>query len=981
MQMRSVTQKREDLRALLASRAVTVMPGGFSPLDAATAAEAGFGAFFLAGSQTSGHLYGVPDAGILGLHDMANHAAQVAARCDIPVLVDGDTGYGNAVNVYFAVQEFVRAGVAAVQIEDQESPKKSGTSAGRRCISADEAVGKYQAAVQARDEIDPAFVICARCDAIGAEGEDFEDAVRRCVRYVEEGGVDFVWLNSIQSTEQVKEACERIPAPVMTVWGGDGLGPTADEYEQLGLRIALYPVLASKTALQATWDALHDFRQRGLEALADLADRAEQSPWGKVPLPALNGTEPDTPTGGKVPARRAATRLRIDVRPPGVDLNGTSTRQHIPRKPISYGHHNPPSPNLSTTEVTSLIRGHRATRVSRAPDAVGKCRFNLEERQMKSVVKGRTPSTGPFTTARGLLPLLIVSFFLFAVPILMLVVGAFRNAPPGSPALWSLDAFGRTYTDPESYRTLWNSVILAGSSTLFSTTIAFMLAFLVTRTTTPLRKIVTPSMVLVVALPPLFYAMSWGMLGNPTIGLINTLWRDLTGGDGTLFNANSWLGLITVVSIKGAAFSYLLLLGPFRALDRSLEEAAQVSGAGRMRTILGIDLFILAPAITGVVILNFVIGLEAFDVPLFLGTPADIQVFSTQIYHLISSRSPADYGAASALSLLLVVVVICLVALQWRILGRRRYSTVSGKSYRTEPWDIGAWRWVGAAFIAAHLVVSIVLPLVQLVLGSLQPYFGGGGSYSLTNYERILSNASTMQALQATFTIALVGGIVAMALALLIVYAITHNETRLRRVLDLLTWLPWAVPGVVLSLGLAWTYVSIPGFRQLYGSLFVVGLGLVVAVIPIATRAIQPALIQINRELEEASRVSGARSFRMVMGIIFPLVMPSFLAGWIVVAIVISGNLAIPILLSSSQSPTVPLVVYRLYSQGETSAAAALLVVMLSVLFALLAVVSVISRYLSRRTNRRPVPPVAGPETIADEPQATEDQPALAGTR
>ena len=602
---------------------------------------------------------------------------------------------------------------------------------------------------------------------------------------------------------------------------------------------------------------------------------------------------------------------------------------------------------------------------------------------MTTIRSRRQAGTGPFTTARGLLPLIAVTAFLCGLPIIMLVVGAFRNAPPGEPALWSTDAFVRTYADSDSYRTLGNSVMLAVAATLIGMTAAILLVFLVARTTTVLRGLVTPSMVLVVALPPLFYAISWGMLGNPTIGLLNATWRDLTGGTGTLFNSYSWVGLIVVAAIKGAAFSYLLLLGPFRALDRSLEEAAQVAGAGRLRTALGIDLAVLAPAITGVVILNLVIGLEAFDVPLFLGTPVGIDVFSTQIYGFISDRSPADYGGASALSLLLIVVVLALVALQWRILGRRRFTTVGGKSYRTEPWHIGPWRWVGTLFIVVYLLVAIVLPLLQLVLGSLQPFFGGSqGVYNTANYETLFADATAVTAIQSTLTLALLGGLGAMVLALALVYALTHNETRLRRVLDLLTWLPFAVPGVVLSLGLAWTYVSIPGFRELYGSLFVLGTGLVVAVIPLATRALQPALIQISRELEEASRISGAGSLRMFVGIVLPLIMPSFLAGWFVVAIVISGNLAIPILLSSAQQPTVPLLVYELYTQGETSQAAALFVVILSGLLAGLVLASLLGWLLNRWIGRgRSASPVATSGLAEDGTEPDDHRPVATGER
>src|SRR4051794_3740822 len=175
------------------------------------AEAAGFGAFFVAGPQASPFLYGVPGMGPVGLRGIVGHPPPLQSRVGIPILVDADTGYGNATNVFFAVQEFVRAGVAGLQIEDQEAPKKSATMAGRRVIPVDEAVGKIKAAIAARNELDPEFVVCARCDSIGAEGERFEDAVDRAIAYVQDGGADFVWMNSVQTSEQLKIACERIP--------------------------------------------------------------------------------------------------------------------------------------------------------------------------------------------------------------------------------------------------------------------------------------------------------------------------------------------------------------------------------------------------------------------------------------------------------------------------------------------------------------------------------------------------------------------------------------------------------------------------------------------------------------------------------------------------------------------------------------------------------------------------------------------------
>jgi 2-methylisocitrate lyase-like PEP mutase family enzyme len=287
--LNEATVKRRRFRELLARDEIVVMPGGFSPLLAKIAQEAGFESYFLAGSQLSAFLYGYPDVGVMGLRDVVDHARHMAARTEIPILLDFDTGFGNAVSVWYAVQEGVRTGAAALQIEDQEAPKKSGTSAGRRCIPRDEAVGKYRAAVAARDEIDHEFVICARCDSLGAEGEDFESSIARCIAYAEDGGADMIWLNSVQTREQLEIACRRIPVPVLTIWGGEGPAPTPAEYASLGVQVALYPTVAAAAGMHAAWHLLHDLKARGSDALGDWAEQVRASPYGTADYKALSG--------------------------------------------------------------------------------------------------------------------------------------------------------------------------------------------------------------------------------------------------------------------------------------------------------------------------------------------------------------------------------------------------------------------------------------------------------------------------------------------------------------------------------------------------------------------------------------------------------------------------------------------------------------------------------------------------------------------
>jgi 2-methylisocitrate lyase-like PEP mutase family enzyme len=236
----------------------------------------------------SGFLLGVPDAGILGLRDIVDHARHAAAHASIPLLLDADTGFGNAVNVHYSVQEIVRSGVAALNIEDQEAPKKSPTGGGRRCIPLDEAVGKIRAAVAARDALDPAFVIVARCDSIGVE-PDLTQTIERCTAYAK-AGADLVWLNAVETREQLAKVCAATRAPVLCNWFSTVEPPPSfEEFQQLGVRVALYPVMTALAGLQGAWELLNEFKARGPQALTAWQQRAAASPYGAADYKRLTG--------------------------------------------------------------------------------------------------------------------------------------------------------------------------------------------------------------------------------------------------------------------------------------------------------------------------------------------------------------------------------------------------------------------------------------------------------------------------------------------------------------------------------------------------------------------------------------------------------------------------------------------------------------------------------------------------------------------
>jgi 2-methylisocitrate lyase-like PEP mutase family enzyme len=247
----------QKLREVLAERDVAVMPGCFDALSAKLVADAGFKVTFMSGFGVSAARLGLPDTGIISFSEMLDSVRNCcAAAAKIPLIGDGDTGYGNAVNVQRTVIEYARAGAAAVMIEDQVSPKKCGHTRGKQVISRQEARMKIRAAADAK--VDADILIMARTDARAVHG--FDAALNRC-RDFEEAGADIIFLEAPETEDEMRRFCRAMSKPCMvnTVPGGKTPVLPLTELQEIGYRLALYPVMmlsASIAAMQATLAAL-----------------------------------------------------------------------------------------------------------------------------------------------------------------------------------------------------------------------------------------------------------------------------------------------------------------------------------------------------------------------------------------------------------------------------------------------------------------------------------------------------------------------------------------------------------------------------------------------------------------------------------------------------------------------------------------------------------------------------------------------------
>lgn len=277
------------LREIFYRPGLTIVPGGSTPYHAILTERAGYDAFYMSGAMTSAWLLGWPDVGVTSMKEMADNVGRIARAVKIPVFADLDTGYGNAVTTYRAVKEYIWAGAAGVHLEDQELPKKSGSMAGRRLISIEEAVGKYRAAIDARNELDPDFVICARTDARGAEGGGMEEVLKRGAAF-EAAGVDVIFFESLQSWDECKIALSSVSIPAFCLLhdviyrdetGARVPGPTLEEQEAAGQKIALMVGLQGGASSQAGWEMLLDFKERGVQAAHEWRLQTEALPEGR----------------------------------------------------------------------------------------------------------------------------------------------------------------------------------------------------------------------------------------------------------------------------------------------------------------------------------------------------------------------------------------------------------------------------------------------------------------------------------------------------------------------------------------------------------------------------------------------------------------------------------------------------------------------------------------------------------------------------
>ena len=428
-------------------------------------------------------------------------------------------------------------------------------------------------------------------------------------------------------------------------------------------------------------------------------------------------------------------------------------------------------------------------------------------------------------------------------------------------------------------------------------------------------------------LPLLPMTMGWIMLLDPYNGLINKVLMKLFGLAKPPFDIYSYWGIVWCHIAFSTSVRFLLLTPAFIAMDAALEDAARTSGSDNMGVLMRITVPILAPAVLASTALGFIRSLESLEIEMVLGIPAGIYVVPTKIWDYLHWEPPL-YERATALCSIFLGFIVLLIWLHRMFLRGKEFTTVSGRSYLVRTFSLGRWRWFACGISLLFILLMIVLPLAALIMGTFMEFFGNFGTekvWTVHHWTAVFTDPVFLRSLRNTLILGLGAGVIGTLLYSLISYIIVRTRVVGRSVVDILSWLPWALPGVLISLALLWAVLGSGDYvKLLYGTVALLVLAIIIKEMPLGTQIIKASALQISKELEEASSTAGASRLVGFCRIMLPLLRPTMVAVGIIVFISAARDIPTVIFLATNQSRTLSLLMLDYIADANQEKAAVL---------------------------------------------------------
>jgi len=507
---------------------------------------------------------------------------------------------------------------------------------------------------------------------------------------------------------------------------------------------------------------------------------------------------------------------------------------------------------------------------------------------------------------------------------------------------FTLSNFARLFTDPDFLDPLITTLILAVTSAALCCAIAAPMGWLVARTDVPLRRTIRALVTASFVTPPFLGAIAWELLAAPNSGLLNQLYRALTGADADehLFDIYSLPGLIFVISCYTFPYVFVLLANALDRIPGDLEDASSVLGGRTWVTARRITIPLALPALLAGALVAFLQAMTLFGSPAILALPAGFHTMTTKIWSLFQYPPRPQLAAAASLPLLLLT--IALLRAENLILGRRGYSIVGGRHGAPRLVQLGRLKWVALAFCFFVLLNPIFLPygaLINAAFSRVATQLLTFDSFTLHNISFVFFELSTTQlALKNTFLLGALTATIGTVLALVIAYVTTRQAVAGHRALGFLATAPIAIPGIVLGVGLFLSYTRPP--FVLYGTLWILLIAFVTISLPAAYQQLQAAFRTIHPELEDASRILGATRLTALRQITAPLLRTFVIATWCFIFVGVIRELSAAVMLFTSETKVVSVLIFDLNESGDLGAIAVLGILMLILTFAVVILVN-----------------------------------------
>ncbi len=511
------------------------------------------------------------------------------------------------------------------------------------------------------------------------------------------------------------------------------------------------------------------------------------------------------------------------------------------------------------------------------------------------------------------------------------------NGSPGDPDLtYTVQNFIEVFSDPRTFTVLLDTIDFSLVSLVVALAFGIPAAWLAERTDFPAKTLLFTLMAVGLLIPGFAAAMGWLFLLHPRIGLLNQFLMSSFHLAGPPLSITTVAGMGWVQGLNLAPLAFIMTAAVFRAMDPTLEEAAQMHGAGAITVLRRITVRLAWPGIMAAAIYIFMTAFAAFDVPAIIGWGNRIFTFTTYLYLLLNPQdSLPRYGLGAALSTV-AMAIAALMSWWYGAMQRRsrRFAVVSGRAYRPRIVRLGRRRLAAWGFVGVYFVLGKVLPIALLGWSSLLPFFQlpSGRAFATVSLEHYVSLpwGLVLTGLWNTSVLAVLTPSLTLVLSLAFSWIVLRSRYPGRAGFDFIAFLPHAVPSIVFGVGaLLLTLFVIQRALPIYGTVWILLIVFTVARLSYGTRMTNSGLIQIHPELEESALMSGATAWGAFARISVPLLAPTLLYAWLWIALLIFRELTLAVILSTADNLTFPVVVWSLWLGGGLGQASALAVVML----------------------------------------------------